>query len=250
MEKVLTTAINIGEQMLLCGGEVHRVEVSLKRICTALGAVKVDAFIILSLIMVTVVDDNGQSFTQTRQISNIGTDMERLHKLNDLSRRICNEELDLDIINKEFNEILTSKTYPFPLTCLAYSVVSSCFAVFFGGGIKDFIIAFVIGVIIGVIVKILDSFGVNRIFNKFLSSFIASALAFLAVMIGVVSGVDKVMIGVIMTLIPGVGFTNAMRDLFVGDSISGLLRTIEAVLFALSIAAGYVAAAWIFGGVL
>ncbi len=250
MEKVLTTAINIGEQMLLCGGEVHRVEVSLKRICTALGAVRVNAFIILSSIMVTVVDNNGQSFTQTRQISNIGADMERLHKLNDLSRRICNEKLDLDDIKKEFDNILKSKTYPFPLTCFAYAVVSSCFSVFFGGGIKDFIVAFLIGIIIGVIVRVLDLFAVNKIFNKFLSSFIASALAFLAVSVGFVSGVDTVMIGVIMTLIPGVGFTNAMRDLFVGDSISGLLRTIEAVLFALSIAAGYVAAAWIFGGVL
>ena len=42
-----------------------------------------------------------------------------------------------------------------------------------------------------------------------------------------------------MTLIPGVGLTNALRDLFTGDSIAGLLRSIEAVLIALAIAAGY-----------
>ena len=51
--------------------------------------------------------------------------------------------------------------------------------------------------------------------------------------------VDKVIIGNIMTLIPGIGLTNAIRDLFTGDSIAGLLRSIEAVLTALSIAAGY-----------
>ena len=43
----------------------------------------------------------------------------------------------------------------------------------------------------------------------------------------------------IMTLIPGIGLTNALRDLFTGDSIAGLLRSIEAVLTALAIAAGF-----------
>lgn len=51
-----------------------------------------------------------------------------------------------------------------------------------------------------------------------------------------------------MTLIPGVGLTNALRDLFVGDSISGVLRLIEAVLLALAIACGYVVASLMFGG--
>ena len=51
--------------------------------------------------------------------------------------------------------------------------------------------------------------------------------------------VDKVIIGNIMSLVPGIGLTNALRDLFTGDSIAGLLRSIEAVLTALAIAAGY-----------
>ena len=56
---------------------------------------------------------------------------------------------------------------------------------------------------------------------------------------GVIATADNVIIGNIMTLIPGLGLTKALRDLFTGDSIAGLLRTIEAVLIALAIAAGY-----------
>ena len=52
-----------------------------------------------------------------------------------------------------------------------------------------------------------------------------------------------------MALLPGIGLTNALRDLFVGDSIAGLLRTIEACITALSIAAGYFVIALIAGGV-
>ena len=64
-------------------------------------------------------------------------------------------------------------------------------------------------------------------------------MSFFAVKFGWITSVDKIIIGNIMTLIPGIGLTNALRDLFTGDSIAGLLRSIEAVLTALAIAAGY-----------
>ena len=56
-------------------------------------------------------------------------------------------------------------------------------------------------------------------------------------------------IGNIMSLIPGIGLTNALRDLFTGDSIAGLLRSIEALLIALAIAAGYFLSTVLMGGI-
>ena len=44
------------------------------------------------------------------------------------------------------------------------------------------------------------------------------------------------------------GFTNALRDLFTGDSIAGILRSLEAVLSAVGIAAGYFLFVFITGG--
>ena len=67
----------------------------------------------------------------------------------------------------------------------------------------------------------------------------ATLIAFLAVKLSLVPNVDKIIIGNIMSLIPGIGLTNALRDLFTGDSIAGILRVVEAVLTALAIAAGY-----------
>ena len=40
----LYLALNIGEQMLISGAEVGRVEDSIRRICMAYGAVRVDVF--------------------------------------------------------------------------------------------------------------------------------------------------------------------------------------------------------------
>lgn len=51
---------------------------------------------------------------------------------------------------------------------------------------------------------------------------------------------DKIIIGNIMLLIPGLAFCNGLRDLIVGDTISGGLSLCNALLCALAIALGFV----------
>ena len=55
------------------------------------------------------------------------------------------------------------------------------------------------------------------------------------------------MIGDIMLLIPGVPFTNAVRNVLIGDTISGLMRLVESILWAGAIACGFVLSVWITG---
>ena len=55
------------------------------------------------------------------------------------------------------------------------------------------------------------------------------------------------MIGDIMLLIPGLTVTSAMRDMIVGDTISGLLRLIESIWWAGALACGFMAAIWLTG---
>jgi uncharacterized membrane protein YjjP (DUF1212 family) len=86
------------------------------------------------------------------------------------------------------------------------------------------------------------SFGANRT-DVFIitSSMVVTVFlsSYLAVKLNIIADADKVIIGNIMSLIPGIGLTNALRDLFSGDSIAGLLRAVEVLLTALAIAAGY-----------
>ena len=74
-------------------------------------------------------------------------------------------------------------------------------------------------------------------------------MTFAAVRAGLIASPDNVIIGNIMTLIPGVGLTTSLRDLFVGDTVTGIMQSIEAVLLALAIASGYLLTALLFGGV-
>ena len=239
MEKYLNCVMDIGEKMLISGAEVHRIEQSICHMCKAFGASRTDVFIITSSMVVTVFDEVGKTYTQTRRITASGTDFEKLHKLNALSRKICSQHLSVEDIKAELEKIEACRARPFWLESLSYSVIAGAFTLFYGGSITEAMVSFVIGAIVRLSVAVGEKAIRNRVFSKFFSSVVATLLAYIALKIGVIESVDKVIIGNIMTLIPGVGLTNALRDLFTGDSIAAILRTIEAVLIALAIAAGY-----------
>ncbi|MBR3966605.1 MAG: threonine/serine exporter family protein [Clostridia bacterium] len=247
MKEHFDTIMDIGEQMLLCGAEIHRVEDSIERMGLALGATDIDVFIITSSMVVTIHTPEG-SFTQTRRIKNSGTDIDMLHKLNQLSRDICGKKLTFDDIKLRFAEITKAKKYPLWAEVISYVFIAGAFALFFGGKINDALVSAILGIVLRFVVLFIDKFDINKIFGKLICAFIATVLSFTAMKIGFIQSIDKVMIGNIMLLVPGVGLTNALRDLFVGDSVSGLLRLIEAVLAALAIAAGYFLFIFLSGG--
>lgn len=239
MIRLVDYAMEIGEQMLISGAEVHRVEDSINRMCYAFGASRVDVFIITSSIVVTVHTKGGETYTQTRRVTSIGTNYEKLHHLNELSREICEKNLTEQEIKTKLHSAVHSKKFPLWSEFVCYAMIAGAFTLFFGGNIFEALLSLAIGVAVRVGILFCDKIISNKIFVKFFSSVVITLLAFQTVQLGWIPDVDKVIIGNIMTLIPGIGLTNALRDLFTGDSIAGLLRSIEAVLTALAIAAGY-----------
>ena len=239
MKKLFSYAMDIGEQMLISGAEVHRVEESVTRICNALGAVRVDVFIITSSMVVTIHTNDGEIYTQTRRIMSSGIDIEKLHRLNQLSREICEKNLSAEEIETKLNAAINCKKYPIWWEFVCYAAIAGAFTLFFGGTAIETLISLLVGFAVRCSISVFNRVITNKIFSKFISTAVATFLALIAVKFGWIPNVDKIIIGNIMTLIPGIGLINALRDLFTGDSIAGLLRTIEAVLTALAIAAGY-----------
>ncbi|MBE6904441.1 MAG: threonine/serine exporter family protein [Ruminococcaceae bacterium] len=250
MVKLFGYAMDIGEQMLISGAEVHRVEESINRMCHALGAVRVDVFIITSSMVVTIHTEDGNTYTQTRRVTTASFNFEKLHYLNNLSREICENKLTEQEIEKKLSDAKRSKKFPIWLEFICYAVIAGAFTLFFGGNITESVISLFVGAAVRLSLFFSEKIISNKIFDKFFATVIITFLAFLAVKFAWINDVDKVIIGNIMSLIPGIGLTNAIRDLFIGDSIAGLLRSIEAVLTALAIAAGYFLVAVLGGFVL
>ena len=69
-----------------------------------------------------------------------------------------------------------------------------------------------------------------------------NGVSHLSVFAGIGISADKIIIGNIMLLIPGLALTTSLRDLIGGDIMSGVLRFCEACLVAIGIAGGYFAA--------
>ena len=67
-EVLLHCLMDIAEALLAVGAEVNRVEDTLTRMGTAYGAVRMNAFVITSSIVVTMTLPSGRDITQTRRI--------------------------------------------------------------------------------------------------------------------------------------------------------------------------------------
>ena len=50
--------------------------------------------------------------------------------------------------------------------------------------------------------------------------------------------VNNILTGALMTLVPGLALTNALRDLFMGDWVSGIVRMCEAAMTAIALGGG------------
>lgn len=247
-EQLITCALDIGEQMLLSGAEVGRVETSVKLICTAYGCSRTDVFTITSSIVVSIVSAEGVHMTQSRRITGTATDLTRLDRLNSLSREICRTTPEYAYVEEKIKDICARKAFPLWVEALASALIAGAFAVFFGGSWADGAVASCLGLGLRYVTWLLQRAGMNQIFVNAVSAFLLSFCAIGLVRLGLGEDTNKIIIGNIMLLIPGIALTNSLRDMISGDIMSGMLRFFDAVLVAAAIAAGYILAAQVLGG--
>lgn len=249
LERLLTAVLDLGEQMLLCGAEISRVEDTVQRICYKYGCKKVDIFAITSVIFLTLTDSEDNFRSSSRRVSKYNTNLDRLHKYNALSRELCSQEApEIEALENGIKEISSKKHYPLYIQCLACAMIASAFTVFFGGNAFDALASAIIGIILKIVIYYTAKTKVNMVFANVVCSAVVCFLAFIFIKAGLGNDVSMIIIGNIMILIPGVALTNSIRDIISGDIMSGILRACEAVVIALAIAAGYIISALVFGG--
>ena len=238
-EKYLYCAMTIGEQLLVSGAEVGRVEDTICRICKAYGANRVDVFSITSSIVTTMYGEDFGICTQTRRVSGMVNDLDRVEQLNQLSREICAQKPSYKEIENKLTKIQNRPKYSFGTQVFLYALISGSFSVFFGGNAKDMVASAVIGVLLKFLEAFVKKGPVNSLITALICSTAGGFLAKLAVWTGIGEHADLISIGNIMLLIPGIAFTNSLRDMFSGDTITGLIRFMESILLALVIALGF-----------
>ena len=236
----MDASLDMGKALLLAGGEVTRVEDTITRILHAYGMQKVGVFTITSLIEVTAFTPEGDEIVKARRIrGGYATNLDRVERLNALSREVCAHCPPPQEITSRMEEIKRPKPEPAWISYAGAVLAAGSFAVFFGGTLADVPAAAVLACLI----NWLDRKGIYKKENQLLFYLVCSMLTgFLGcvlVRIGIGVHLDKILIGCIMLTIPGIPTTYAMRDMLLGESITGLFRFVESLLIAASIAGGF-----------
>lgn len=249
-DRILQGILDIGEEMVVCGAEVNRVEDSIYRMCKSYGADRINVFIITSNLQVTLEAPNGKIITHIRCIVRYDVNFDRLDYLNDLSRYICKFTPDADTMKEKFEQVLARKKQAPILKFVGAVMVAAGFTAFFGGQLIDVVDAGIMGIFVVLMEKIMSSREKNQMVYNFVVSFIAGLIAVTMVRMGLGNNMDKIMMGGIMLLIPGIAMTNAVRDMLIGDIASGMIRLANALLVAAAIACGFALSIVLMGGAL
>ena len=215
--------LDMGDALLNSGAEIFRVEDTLNRMGYACGATHMNVFVITSSIVITMEFPGDGARTQTRRIHECGgNDFTKLEQLN--------------------------ANRPKPLWKLLGSVLAACsFALFYGGTIPDAITAGIAAILIWSLQKYLRPVCMNEVTFQFAASFLTGCAICGFTLLCPFLHMDKIMIGDIMLLIPGLMSTNAIRDVLIGDTLSGIIRLIAALLLAAALALGFMGAIILFG---
>ena len=247
-EQLVHVLLNMAEEMLLHGAEIYRVEDTISRMGKAAGAAQMNVFVITSSIVLTVAFADQEIVTETRRITDgASNDFTCLEKLNRISRQFCSVPVTPEELQKQIDAAIQPPASDL-MMYIGSILAAGGFAVFFGGNIGDGVAAGLLGVLIGWLQKKIRWVFPNTVSFNIVCAFVVGCL------IGILTKLipwlhfGMIMIGDIMLLIPGVATTVSIRDVLVGDTISGTLRLIECLLLAVALAYGFVMAIMLTGG--
>ncbi|WP_027634083.1 threonine/serine exporter family protein [Clostridium hydrogeniformans] len=238
VNKILHIATEAGRIILENGGETYRVEETIFRICTAFNVKDCDSFVTPTGIMVSITDNFGQTISLVKRVRGRTVDLEKISKVNDLSRNIKSKGLTSDEIKEALMEINNEKRYGLNTTAFFSATAAAFFTLLFGGDINDFFVSFLIGIIIKLSSSFFSKYKINEFFINTFGGAITAIIALLSIYTGIGHNLDEIIIGSIMLLVPGLAITNALRDTIAGDLLAALARALEAFLIAVGIATG------------
>ncbi|MBQ3787172.1 MAG: threonine/serine exporter family protein [Bacteroidales bacterium] len=255
-EQALQLATEAGHILLENGAEISRVEETMERIAAAYGVEDESFFVLSNGIIAT-----GQHYARAEFIPIKGTQLSRVVEVNQLSRDIQDFHIPLSTLRSRLQAIRTAPGHPAWEIILGIALGVSAFSILFGGSLTDAAATLACGLILGTFMAYVSSH-LSRLIGNVAGGLVGGLLCILAVHLATqplspsatqllshsaTLHLPNMIIGTIIALVPGVPFTNGIRDLANEDYIAGTTRLTDAFLAFLCIALG-VALAFIVEG--
>lgn len=237
-QKILNLAVSAGEILIQSGGEISRVETTMRHIIEAYDIQNYNIYILSNGIFSTIESTEDSPYCLVRHVKFGTVNLEQIAAVNQLSREICQYHYSPELALEKMEVCRNLQTHPLWEKSLASGSGCAAFTLLLGGSLTDSLTAFCFG---GLLQPLLYYFRVRE-FSRFFYTIAASAfitlLTVLSHTLSLPIRIDMVIIGCIMPLVPGLTLTNSIRDFFNADYLSGVIHMVDALLTALSIAVG------------
>lgn len=249
LNKVAELAIETGSIVLESGGETHRVEETMHYVCTGFGFEANESYVTLTGIFLSIKSPEGEIVTLIKRINTRIVDLDKISSITKLTFNLmkrhnkykknnANNPMSYTEFSHKLEEIKAKKQYPGWVKYVCGGITPSFFCLLFGGSWSEFSVAFIMGIFVSLILRYLAKLQINAfLLNAVGAGFIVWFAKMAGIHIGFMN-TDKIIIGGIMLLVPGLAITNAIRDTMAGDLVAGTARATEAFFIAAAIATG------------
>jgi len=232
----LEVASLAGHILLENGAEISRVEETMERIANHYGVESKNFFVLSNGIFTT-----GQSgYAKVEFIPFKGAQLERVVAVNQISRDICCGRYTVSEARDALLCVRSMKPKHWISQIIGSAVGSAGFCVIFGGGLMDAAAAFVAGMLLWAFVVFVTAPYMSKTLGNIAGGALGTLLCVLFHKMGFGVSLGNMIVGSLIPLIPGVAFTNGIRDIAGEDYIAGTTRLLDAIMVFFCIAAGVV----------
>ncbi len=241
IKQIISISLETGKVMLQNGAETYRVEDTIEKMISSKHDREVDVFVISTGIIIST-EINDEPYTIVERIPSSSIDLETISRANSFSRLFTHEDMSMEDATLILDGIKNPPKFP-PLVRYAFSgMAGGFFVLLFQGNFQEFLMAYVASVFTVMLFDKLTKLSLNFFIKNIFGGFTAATLGLLLVLIfgffGIDSDYNKIIVGPLMTLVPGVSLTNGIRDLISGELIAGNAKIMEALFIAIGLAFG------------
>nr|WP_290668631.1 threonine/serine exporter family protein [Ardenticatena sp.] len=238
LRKIADVCLLAGQLLLQYGADAQRVEETVHRLGTALGAEWLDILVSPNGLLVSTIS-HGEFRTKMRRVVRHGVNMQVLMRVDEISRRAERGECDLYEVRGAL-ETLAAHPPHAPRWGVIGLVALACaaFNQLMGGDWAAFGITFVAAAVAMWVRVNMTQRAFNSLLVTLATAFTAGVVVLLVVRLQLTTTPQTALTASVLLLVPGVPLIDAAEDLMTGHLVIGWARGVQGGLISMAIALG------------
>jgi len=230
--------LEVGSLLMASGANSARIRTTILRIAGAYGY-NAELLITHRALMLTIFDEEHDFFQSSlKRTSPHGANFRMVSGISRMSWHIVEEKWSFEQVWTEIKRLKSLPHFPRLVILATVALAGASFCRLFGGGVVEMLVAFV-ATFFGLFVR---QEALKKGFNAYLCIFFASFASCLisgsSVKFGIGMNPEHAFATSVLYLIPGIPLINSLSDLLDGNIMNGIVRGMNGLMIAFSIALG------------